>query len=576
MIESLRIEELALVERLELAFGPGLNVLTGETGAGKSIVLGALALLAGGRAQAQAVREGADEAVVEAVFRTEGLDALGAALAERGLEAEDGTLIVRRSVARAGRSRAWVGGRLVPVSTLAELFAGRVEISSQHESQGLLRAAVQGRALDAFGGHLELRSRVEEGVRGLRAREAEIERLRTESEERARREDFLAFQVNEIDEAGLDAEEEAALEAERGRLVHAERLRTDAERASALVSGDPAASETVGGGDLLSQAARITRELSRLDPALAELAGRLEGAAAEAQDAARELERYATGIEADPARLAAVDERGAQLDRLRRKYGADVAGILAFRERAAAELAALGGSDERLRKLEAEREAERERVGALAGELSAARAAAGRALARAVSAQLADLAMADGRFEVALEPVEPLAGAPCGASGAEAAEFLFSANAGEAPQPLRRVASGGELSRVFLALKNVLRRAEAGMVLVFDEVDAGIGGAVADRVGGVLAGLSQDHQVLCITHLPQIAARGDRHFRVLKQAEGRRTRTAVEPLDADGRVDEIARMAGGETVTDATRRHARALVEGSGPAERPRSGRRRR
>ncbi len=560
MIESLRIEELALVELLELAFGDGLNVVTGETGAGKSIVLGALTLLAGARARPDTVREGAEEALVEAVFRTDALPELEAELAARGLEAEDHALIVRRTVSRAGRSRAWVGGRLVPIATLAELFAGRLEISSQHESQGLLRPEEQGRCLDAFGELLALRAEVEAGVRDLRAREEEIERLRAASEERARREDFLAFQLREIDEAGLAPDEEERLGAEHRRLVHAERLAGEAEGAARLLAGDPSADEAPAAGDLLARASRLADGLAGLDPLLAPLAERLGACAAEAADVARELERYAAGVEGDPARLADVEERIRQIDRLRRKYGGSVEQVLAFREEAAREQAALGGSDERLRKLEGERAAEQRRVAEAVARLSRGREAASRRLAAEVEGQLRELALPEARFEVALRPVEPVPGAPCGASGAEAAEFLFSANPGEAPRPLRRVASGGELSRVFLGLKNVLRRAGGGMVLVFDEVDAGVGGGVADRVGAVLAALAEAHQVLCITHLPQIAARGDAHFRVQKAVRGERTRTEVTPLDAPGRLEEVARMAGGETISEATRRHARALL----------------
>jgi DNA repair protein RecN (Recombination protein N) len=569
VIESLRIEQLALVEELELAFGSGLNAVTGETGAGKSIVLGALSLLAGARAQSSAVREGADEAVVEAVFRIEDIPELGSALEQRGLEAEDGALIVRRSVSRGGRSRAWVAGRLVPVSTLSELFDGRIEISSQHESQGLLRGPVQGRSLDAFGDLLGLRARVEQGVAALRAREEEIAELRSRAEDRARREDFLAFQVGEIDGACLDEGEERDIAAEHGRLVHAERLRGDADAAARLLAGDPALSDAEGAADLVTRAARSIRALAELDPELGDLSARLDGAAAEVSDAGAELERYAVRVEADPARLSQLEERIEQLDRLRRKYGGSVQEILAFREQAAAELATLGSSDDRLHKLEAERQAEFESVGRDALELGKRRARSARKLARAVTEELQGLAMPDACFQVELVPVEPVPGAPCAASGAEAAEFLFSANPGESPKPLRRVASGGELSRVFLALKNVLRAAGRGMVLVFDEVDAGVAGRVAQRVGSVLSGLAADHQVLCITHLPQIAAQADTHFQVRKQADkgekrgaARRTRTEVALLDEAGRVDEIARMAGGEEVGEATRRHARELLQG--------------
>ncbi len=560
LIERLRIRDLALVEELEVELGAGLNVLTGETGAGKSIVLGALSLIAGGRARPDLVRDGADTASVEASFRIEGDPGLEAALEERGLESEDGAVLVRRSVSRNGRGRAFVGGHAVPISTLAELFGERIEVSSQHASQGLLRPDVQGRALDAMGGLLDLRGQVEAGVREILEREEEIRRLREEAEERARREDFLAFQVSEIDEAGVVPGETEALSAELRRLGHAERLRDGAGLAVTLLEGDPAAPDSAGAQELLGRAARSVASLADLDPTLAPLGERAEALRSEAAELAADLERYAGGVELDPGRLAEVEERLERLDRLRRKYGDTAEEILAFRERAAGELAALGGSDERLGKLESERAAEHDRVAALAAKLSKGRAKAGRALAKAVSAGLKELAMAEARLTVELVPVNAPEGAPCGLSGAEAAELLLAANPGEPARPLRQVASGGELSRVFLALKNELRKAGPAMVLVFDEVDAGVGGRVAERVGSQLVDLSSAHQVLCISHLPQIASQGSAHYQVSKSSRGGRTRTSVSRLDAEGRVAEIARMAGGEEVTEATLEHARELL----------------
>ncbi len=559
MIETLRIENLAIVGRAELEFGPGLNVLTGETGAGKSIVLGALALLAGGRASPELVREGEEEAVVEAVFRVDALPELAAELERRGLAAGE-ELVVRRTLARSGRGRARIGGELVPAATLAELFEGRLEISSQHESQRLLRPGAQSRLLDAAGGLLQERAGVESAFEGLRALDREVGELRARAEELARREDFLRFQVKEVDEAKVETGEFEELLSERGRLAHAERLTADAAAAAALLAGDPGGSELPGALDQLAEASRRVDALASLDPGLAELAERLRSARAELDDAARELSRYAEAIEMDPARLGEVEERLARLERLRRKYGPDEAAILRFRDEAAGQLEALGGADSRLAELEREREVACDRLEKLARHLSQGRAQAAARLAREVETRLRELAMPEGRFEVALVPAEAPEGAPCGPGGVESAEFLFSANPGEPPQALRRVVSGGELSRVFLALKSALRRAEAGMVLVFDEVDAGIGGRVADRVGRVLAELASEHQVLCITHLPQIAARADVHLHVDKRVQRKRTLAQVTRLDGGARVDEIARMAGGETVGEATLRHAQELL----------------
>ena len=561
MIERLRIEELALVERLELEFGSGLNVLTGETGAGKSIVLGALALLAGGRAQADAVREGSDTAVVEAVFDTAGLPSLEAELAERGLESDGHELIVRRSVSRNGRSRAWIGGQLVPIATLAELLSDRIEISSQHASQALLRPEVQGRLLDASGGLLGDGERVALGIGELRERDQEIARLTADADERARREDYLAFQIEEIDEAGIDPEELAGLGAEHGRLVHAERLKGESARAAAEILGDPSVSEIPGAADRTGAAARVLEELAELDPALATIAERLVAARTELDDLGAEVERYAAGIEIDPARLVAVEERIQQFERLRRKYGETAEAILQFREQAASERSALAGSDERLGKLASERAAAHAAIAKRAAKLTRARKKTAKTLAAEAEAAIRELALAEARFEVALDPVAPPEGLPCHAFGLETTEFRFSANPGERARALRKVASGGELSRIFLALKNVLRRTEAGMVLVFDEVDTGIGGAVAEKVGGVLGSLAGEHQVLCITHLPQIAAQAAHHFEVRKATDAGRTRTELVRLTEKQRIDELARMAGGETITAATRRHARALLE---------------
>jgi len=567
LIERLRISDLALVEHLELEFGPGLNVLTGETGAGKSIVLGALALLAGGRARARDVRDGAEQAVVEAVFDTRALPALEADLAARGLEPEDHELIVRRSQTRKGRSRAWVGGQLVPVGVLAELFAEHIEIASQHGSQALLRPESQGWLLDAYGGLLEARAALSEGVAGLRSLDQELARLREQAEERARREDYLEFQVREIDAAGLDPQAVVRLEEEHRRLVHAGRLQAAAEEAAATVAGDPTQSGLPGAADQVRRATRALEALAEIDLVLGGLAERMAGSLAELDDAAADLERYAAGIEADPARLSEVEERLGQLERLKRKYGASAEEILAFRARAAADLSALGGSNERMQRLAGEREVLQARVVKAAADLSRGRVRAAQRLARGAEDGIRQLAMPEACFQVTLAAAPAPAGLPCGPAGAEAPAFLFSANRGEAPKPLRQVASGGELSRLFLALKNTLRLTNAGMVLVFDEVDAGVGGAVAERVGSVLAGLAREHQVLCITHLPQIAAQAAQHFRVGKSTAGGRTRSSVHVLDRRGRIEELARMAAGAKVSDATRRHARALLASASGGE---------
>jgi DNA repair protein RecN (Recombination protein N) len=561
VIETLRIENLAIVDRAELEFGPGLNVLTGETGAGKSIVLGALALLAGARASADAVRAGCEEAGVEAVFDTRRLPDLEAELERRGLPCPDHQLVVRRTFASGGRSRARVGGEIVPVSLLGELFAGRIEISSQHDSQSLRRPELHGWLLDRVGGLLELREAVAGGVSRLRALDEELAQLRERAREREQRADFLAFQVREIEAAKLDADEIARLRAERSRLAHAERLREEGGAAIALLAGDVLGAEAAGAADLAAEAARRLAALQRLDPGLADLAERVASLQAELREAALELERSVSGIEADPARLAALEERLHGVERLARKYGGDLEAVARHRDAAAAELASLAGDETREGELLREREPLRDRLERDARALSAGRVRAAGELARRVQASLRELAMPQARFAISLDPAPPPTGLPCGPAGLEAPEFQLSASQGEPLRPLRRVASGGELSRALLALKNAARAGEAGMVLVFDEVDAGVGGRAADRVGRSLAELAGQHQVLCITHLPQIAAFADTHLRVEKLGRAGRARVAIVPVSGRARIEEIARMAGGESVGAETLAHARALLD---------------
>jgi DNA repair protein RecN (Recombination protein N) len=509
------------------------------------------------------VREGDGEGAVEALFRTDCHPDLERALAARGIPAEDGELVVRRSVQRSGRSRARLGGQLAPASMLAELFDGRIEISSQHSSQSLLRLDTHGRLLDAFGGAMDLRDEVERGVDALRTLDAEIAQLRSAAEEREQRRDFLAFQLGEIDEAGLAEGELAAVESEHARLAHAERIREEGGGAVVALSGDPSIPDDAGAADRLAGAARAVEGLARLDPALAPLGERIRGLEGEVRDAASDLERQLDGIEADPARLARVEERLSLLERLQRKYGRGEAELRATRDRLAEELAGIAGADERTQELAGRRAEQAAAVAKAAERLGALRARAAKKLGREVASILSELSMPGARFEVALDPATPPEGLPCGASGLEVPEFRFAANPGEPLRPLRRVASGGELSRVFLALKNALRRTGLGVVLVFDEVDAGIGGRAAERVGRSLAQLAEHHQVLCITHLPQIAALADVHFRVEKRRSRGRTHTVVRRIDGEDRVEEIARMAGGESVTEATREHARALLGSS-------------
>ncbi len=566
MIESLRIRNVAIVEDAQLELGPGLNVLTGETGAGKSIVLSALALLAGGRASADAVRSGSESAQVEAVFDTRRQAALERALAERGFELEGHQLVASRVLSASGRSRAWLAGQLVPVATLAEILGEQIEISSQHDSLRLRRPEVHGELLDRVGGLLELRRAVEQGVAELRSLDAQREQLARETAEREQRRDFLAFQLAELDCIDLTVETLAELRSERSRLFHAERFREQGAATLALLAGDAGESELRGAADLSAEAARRIEGLAKLDPSQQPLARRLYAAEAELREAAREVEVFCAGIEADPGRLAALESRLHEVEKRLRKYGPELSDLLRFREEVRAQLSQLESAGDRDAALLARRAPLVTELDAAARKLSAGRAKAAASLAKDVAATLRELAMPEAQFAVALVPALPPAGLPCGSSGREVPEFCFSANAGEEPRALRRVASGGELSRVFLALENASREAEGGMLLVFDEVDAGVGGRAAQRVGRCLAELAARHQVICITHLPQVAALADVHFRVEKQERAGRSSASIARLEGEARVDEIARMAGGEVVGEATRRHARELLAARAPA----------
>jgi len=561
MIELLRLQNIAVVEAEELEFGPGLNVLTGETGAGKSVILSALTLLTGGRASPDMIRTGAAEAVVEAIFSVRESPVLQEALRAQELSFDEEGVVVRRTLTRNGRSRAQVGGQLVPVATLWELFSSQIEISSQHASQSLLSSETQGLLLDVRGELLALRRKLEEEVAQWRRCQARSTTLREQCEERARRKDFLEFQVREIDEAKVRPGEREALTSERGRLVHAERLRDEVGRAAMLLTGGDDTGEIPAVLDLLSRAERAVDGLTSVDAALEPLATRLREASVELQDLTYDLERYASEIDSDPARLEEMEQRLEELSRLGRKYGATEEEILSFRDRAAEELLVLEGTDEELESLRRQQLVIEEELRCDSHALSERRSRVGKLLEREVEESLQHLAMPNASFRVVLEPVEPSIGNICGASGLERPEFRFSANPGEELRPLRKVVSGGELSRLFLTIKNALRSTDSGMLLVFDEVDTGIGGGVAERVGRLLAQLALEHQVICITHLPQIASLGEVHFAISKASSGGRTQAKVSLLDGESRVEEIARMAGGETVSEATRKHARALLK---------------
>jgi DNA repair protein RecN (Recombination protein N) len=556
LIQALRVRDLATIDELELAPGPGLNVLTGETGAGKSVLLGAIALLAGRRVSKELVRSGAQEASVEAILAD--ADLLARAR-ELGLAGEDDAeLLVARSISAEGRGRVQINGRLATSALLAELLGDVLEVVSQGEHLALLRPEVQLELLDRHGGLEPRASEVAALYRDWRERALELERRRAQAAELARREDQLRFEIEQIDRVAPRADELEALESEHRRLAHVERLGRDVERALEALDGSGGAREG------LAQAAAALGGARALDPALGPAAQALERAALEADDALRELERYRASLEAEPDRLEQVEARLGELRRLQSRYGPSAEAILEHRRRAQEEYERVAGGERRTAQLESELAVCAERLEAAARALSAARAQVSAELAASVTAELAAVDLAKARFGVELEPVAGKTPegreAPSGPGGRESAVFQLTANPGEKPRRLRDAASGGELARLLLALRNVLRGAERSRVLLFDEVDAGIGGRAAGRVGERLRSLGRHHQVLCITHLPQVAALGDRHFRISKRVSRGRTRSAIEELQGELRVDEVARMASGSQVTEASRAHARELL----------------
>ena len=605
MLKTLRISGFAIVDRVEVDFGPGLNVLTGETGAGKSILLEALHLVLGGRMSAEVLREGAEEAVVEALFELPPDHPVAARLSAGGVpvHAGDGEIVVRRTASRTGRGRAFVNGTLCTVSTLEASLRGLVDITGQHEHVALLEEATHLALLDAFAGarhvpaprcrreaagssgrgegdgaaapppedtvlarYREARAALAEAVKGR-------DGLLLAREEQARRADYLAYQLRELESLKPRPAEMIELERERQVLAACEKLRSAARTAEGLVyGGEGSAAENLG------RAARMLADAATLDARLEPVLSLLRSSLAEVEEAGRTLARYGDGQRGDPERLPQVEERLEALRALSRKHGGTLEAALARGEAMRAELASLEDGAERLERLETEIAESGARAVGLAADLTRMRAEAGRAFARDVARELEKLGMGRCRMEVAfLAPENALvhSGVPLGPDGAECARILLAANPGEPPRPLARIASGGELSRVLLAVKRALARTDPVATYVFDEVDSGIGGGVAEVVGRLLSEVSHERQVLCVTHLPQVAAFADRHLWVHKRVQGGRTCASVVALESEEeRREELARMLAGVKLTDSAMAHAGELMSAARPSPRSPHGRR--
>lgn len=567
MLVELSINDFAIIESLRLQFEPGLSVLTGETGTGKSIIIDAVGLLLGERASSEQIRTGCDSASIEGVFNLsdKSFELLAPTLQELGLLEDSRELIVRREVTRTGRSTCRINGKAVTLGTLQEIGQHLIDIHGQGDHLSLLQARHHVNFLDRYGGLLEQRQAFGALVQKLRHVRSALRSLQQDARELARRVDLLRFQTDEIRAAALRPGEEQELRRERTLLANAEKLMALAGQVYGLLAEGEEGQRSVV--DLLGVALEGMTELARLDDSLREPEQIVENALYQLEELARAIRNYRDNIEYDPERLQAVEERLDLIQSLKRKYGDSIEEILAFAQRAQAELDTISHSEERTEELLQTEQALLSEIAILGQQLSAARQKAAEQLQTHIESELAELNMERARFVVAMRRSESPEGAPIegkryafDATGLDQVEFLISANPGEEPRPLAKVASGGETSRLMLAMKTALSSADLIPTLIFDEIDAGIGGRTGSVVGHKLKTLAQEHQVLCVTHLAQIAGCARQHFRVTKEIIGERTFSSVRLLSDTERVEELAVMLGG-AVTEATRRSADELLQ---------------
>ena len=572
MLEELRITGLGVIDSATLELGPGLTVITGETGAGKTMVVTALGLLLGGRADSGAVRSGSRAARVEGVVRVADLPDVVQSVEDAGGEVEDDQVVLARNVSAEGRSRAFVGGASVPVSQLSDVAEPLVAVHGQSDQHRLLQPRAQRAAVDSYGGG-EI-ARLLATYRGLHAELLEVERELAEvvahARERAREADLLRFGLGEIEAVSPSPGDDVTLADEERRLGHADTLRTAAESAREALSSDEGNPDALGA---VAAARTLLDGVRDHDPSAGELADRVAEVTYLLSDVAADVASYAGAIETDPARLAAVSERRAALTALTRKYGETAAEVLAWAEASAARLAELDDTDDRIERLREHRDALRARLGPAAGALSHARVEAAGRLSTQLTGELASLAMPDAVLDVQVRQTATDDGLEVGerrlrfgSSGVDEVEMLLAANTGSEPRPLNKGASGGELSRVMLALEVALAGTSPVPTFVFDEVDAGVGGKAAVEVGRRLAALAAGAQVLVVTHLPQVAAFADRHVVVEKSGDGSVTTSGLTLLDAAGRERELSRMFAGMEESETALAHARELLASAGRA----------
>ncbi|WP_069814358.1 DNA repair protein RecN [Streptomyces sp. TP-A0874] len=565
----MRIRSLGVIDDAVVELSPGFTAVTGETGAGKTMVVTSLGLLLGGRADAGLVRGGARAAVIEGRLLVPEEAPAAVRAAEAGAELDGDALLITRTISAEGRSRAHLGGRSVPVGLLGELADELVAVHGQTDQQGLLRPARQRQALDRYAGEAvsEQLAEYRTGYRRLRAVAAELAELTTRARERAQEADLLRFGLDEIAAVQPQPGEDTELAAEAERLGHAEALASAASTAHSALAGSPEDLEAPDAAALVAGAHRVLKTVRAHDPLLAGVADRVGEVGILLSDIAGELAGYADGLDADPRRLAAVEERRAALAHLTRKYGEDISAVLDWAEQAAVRLSELDGDDDRIAELAAEHEALRNRLAEAAQALSDQRSEAAQRFAEAVTAELAELAMPHARVSIALRHTDDPEGLEVngrrvafGPTGVDEVELLLAPHPGAQPRPIGKGASGGELSRVMLAVEVVFAGSDPVPTYLFDEVDAGVGGKAAVEVGRRLARLAKSAQVVVVTHLPQVAAFADRHLVVHKTDDGSVTRSGVRAMEGEDRIRELSRMLAGQEDSELARAHAEELL----------------
>jgi DNA repair protein RecN (Recombination protein N) len=562
MIKEIRIRNFAIIENLAVSFEKGLNVLTGETGAGKSIIIDALNLLLGGRADTDSIRSGETNAFVEAVFEVTDFKTRDLIL-ESGIEMEEGELLVKRQISNTGKNRCLLNDSSVTVSTLAKIGDRLVDLHGQHDHQTLLHPEVHVELLDLYGKCKSIRDEFAENFSDHQAQTKKLRSMKMDEQELLQKQEFLSFQLKEIDEAHLSHEEEEEIKTERNKLKHAGQIREGLQKCQSLLTDE--------GGSIIENLGQVLKELEALqniDPGLTEPVERSRSAFYELEEVVESLRNYDRSLEFNPSRLEEIEDRLAEISGLKRKYGNDIAEIIKRREKIAEELEKLASNEENMQTLEDDLKQQEKVLSKLGTQLAEKRESAAKNLTRSVEKELKELSMGNVQLGVRFD----YPGKPDGfilfrkkkmkatLIGLGTLEFLFSPNPGEELRPLAKIASGGELSRVMLALKSILNDQDTVPVMIFDEVDTGIGGKVAEKVGTKLQKVANTKQVFCITHLPQIAGMAFSHFRVEKEVKGKRTRSTIRQLEHEERVEELARMSSGANITDASLEHAREML----------------